>query len=200
MAIEPMKLKLQATRAVLREKDLAHFEEEQLPKELPKTLWKELAELGKMRAGKYRACEVFTKVARIDGLELTANMWEIVSEGVTKVQVGDEVETFWEGDEGQQRWAMKKNMVEGYITHMDIFQWGQDGNIGFVLGSFEDGRMVVRWWDTRQGAPTRQVQVTEVYVDSRDNLVLCDNWMFEAEDEEKVEIKVEVSLKFRRIE
>ena len=209
--MELMKLKLQATRALLRQKDLANLTEEQLPKELPETLRKELAQLGKMRAGRYRTCSVFQEVERSDGLELTADMWDWVNEYVredVRMVVGDEVETLWEEDEGKQVWSMMKatEEEEGYYArnrdrHMNIFQWGQARVQGEdSYGGFEDGRMVQTWWT--QEAPPRLMQVHQVYVDSRDNLVVCDqfiNWVVDEEGEE-IEVKMVSSVKFRRIE
>ena len=205
MAMRLMKLKLQATRAVLRQKDLANLTEEQLPKELPETLRKELAQLGKMRAGRYRACAVSEEVERSDGMELTADMWDWVNEYVredVRMVVGDEVETLWEENEGKQVWSMRKNTEEeeGYYAYMNIFQWGQSGLGEDSYGGFEDGRMVMTLWT--QEAPPRLRAEVQVYVDSRDNLVVCDqfiNWVVDEEGEE-VEIKVVSSVKFRRIE
>ena len=206
MAIEPMKLKLQATRAVLCEKNIAHLKEEQLPKELPKTLRKELAQLVKMRAGKYRVYEVFTKAARSDGLELTADMWERVRGSFPLVQVGDEVETRWSVEEEQQVWAMHGEEV-GDLAYMNFFLWGdrinKPGKFGY--GSIEDGRMVERWWELRPGAAQRLALVMEVYVDTMDNLVvkweesmMVSRFRGLDKEDEKVEIKVTVAMKFRK--
>ena len=203
MAMELMKLKLQATRAVLRQKDLANLSEE--PMELPETLRMELAQLVKMRAGRYRACAVSEEVERSDGMELTADMWDWVNEYVredVRMVVGDEVETLWEENEGKQVWSMRKNTEEeeGYYAYMNIFQWGQSGLGEDSYGGFEDGRMVQTWWT--QEAPPRLMQVHQVYVDSRDNLVVCDqviDWVVDEEGEE-VEVKQVSSVKFRRIE
>ena len=209
MAITPMKLKLQATRAVLREKDIARLEEEQLPKELPKTLQKELAQLVKMRAGKYRVYELFTKAARSDGLELTADMWERVRGSFPLVQVGDEVETRWSVEEEQQVWAMHGEEVggDGTLAYMNFFLWGErinkPGKFGY--GSLEDGRMVERWWELRQEAAQRLALVIEVYVDTKDNLVvkweesmIVERFIGLGKEDEKVEIKVTVAMKFRK--
>ena len=206
MAIELMKLKLQATRAVLRQKDLANLSEEQLPMELPETLRMELAQLVKMRAGRYRACAVSEEVERSDGMELTADMWDWVNEYVredVRMVVGDEVETLWEENEGKQVWSMRKDTEEeeGYYVYMNIFQWGQSGLGEDSYGGFEDGRMVQTWWT--QEAPPRLVEEVQVYVDSRDNLVV--RWysllyFLVDEEGEEVEIKRVSSVKFRRIE
>ena len=117
MCITPMKLKLQATRAVLRQKDLKNLEEKQLPMDLPKTLRKELAKLVKMRAGKYRVCEVFTKAERSDGKELTAHMWKRVKWFFRMVHVGDMVETRW-------TWTCTEDMDEEWQMYMDVEEVG----------------------------------------------------------------------------
>merc|ERR1719318_484601 len=94
------------------------------------------------------------------------------------------------------------------LAYMNIFLWGDRINfpsrVGY--GSFEDGRMVERWWELRKGEPQRLALVKEVYVDIEDNLVVkWEKRMIVKEvrgldkKDEEVEIKMMAVMKLRRL-
>jgi len=95
--------------------------------------------------------------------------------------------------------------VGGMINFMEMFLWGKNGLIlwGDIYGgrlgygSFESGKVVETWWEPREGAPPRLVEVNRVHMDTRVKLVV-EKEVFVMFKQGKVELELEVKMTFTK--